>query len=246
MAKRYEEDADGGWSLEPEPGPGTALQTITPTVSVDHQLDRVDGRLVMLTEPGSQQAAAYRVLRHRLTHARDPRVILITSPGHREGKTVCAANLALALAEGRANRVMLVEINGQAPSLAELFRIESPLCFFEQLDAYRRNPKLPWVVVEVHGTGLHVAAIAPENRGARLIDWPVFHHALRQFRNGFDHIVIDAPSVLDNAEVNLVQDSVDGVVVTAAAGRTRMRDIRRALKQLHPAPVLGVSVIEVA
>ena len=99
--------------------------------------------------------------------------------------------------------------------------------------------------MEVDGTGLNVAAIAPENRGARLVDWPVFHHAVRQFRSGFDHIVIDAPSVLGNAEVNLVQDSVDGVLVTAAAGRTRMRDIRRALKQLQPAPVLGVSVIEV-
>ena len=123
MPKPRDEEIDGGWTLEPEPGPGTALQTVTPTVSVDHKLDRIDPRLVLLTDPGSQQAAAYRVLRHRLTHAKDPRVILVTSPGRREGKTVCAANLALALAEGRSSRVMLVEINGAAPALSHLFRI---------------------------------------------------------------------------------------------------------------------------
>src|SRR5215471_14436766 len=85
--------------------------------------------LVMLTLPDSSRAATYRVLRHRLSQLGDPRVILVTSAQAGEGKTVCAANLAIALGECGRARVLLVEGNLRMPSLGELFGFVPAECF---------------------------------------------------------------------------------------------------------------------
>src|SRR5205809_728130 len=52
-----------------------------------------DRRLIMLREPDSVRAACFRVLRHRLQHKGDPRVLAITSAEPGEGKSTLAANL---------------------------------------------------------------------------------------------------------------------------------------------------------
>ena len=61
---------------------------------------------------------------------------------------------------------------------------------------------------------------------------------------GYDHIVIDAPSVVGSADVNLIQDAADGTLIVARSGRTTARGIRRAIDQLTPSHVLGTVLIE--
>src|SRR5262245_6410160 len=82
-----------------------------------------DVRLSMRRRPDSPAAAAYRVLRHRLAHKGGPRLVAVTSAQAREGKSICAANLALALAEGE-ERVLLMEANLHHPDLSAMFQIQ--------------------------------------------------------------------------------------------------------------------------
>ena len=81
--------------------------------------------LVMLEEPSSIQAEAFRKLRTSLefvTPDREVRTIMVTSAGAQEGKSTTIANLAVALA--RANkRVVLVDLDLRAPFISRLFRI---------------------------------------------------------------------------------------------------------------------------
>ena len=105
--------------------------------------------LVVLGQRFMPQAAAIRSLRHRLVEKGDPRVVLVTSAARKEGKTFCAANLALALAEIRRSRVLLLEANVYHPSLASLFGLRQVPCFLEQLEAHRRDFMAPWKVAEL-------------------------------------------------------------------------------------------------
>src|SRR5262249_13243769 len=66
--------------------------------------EEIDPRLVMLKDPYSVRADAYRALRHRLSASGDPRIIAVSSAAPGEGKTICSINLAVALREGARGR----------------------------------------------------------------------------------------------------------------------------------------------
>lgn len=207
-----------------------------------------DPRLVMVLAPESPRAGAFRVLRHRLAETTNPHVIAVSSAGPGEGKSTCAVNLALALGEAGRARVLLVEANLRAPSLAALFGFLPPECFATQLARHRENPLDPWSVVEVQPSNLHVCAVkpGPENENRELVDGVALGIALDMLRRcGYDFIVIDTPSVLGGADVNLVQDCSDGVLLTAWSRKTSSRALRRALEQLSSPKVLGVAVLDV-
>jgi Mrp family chromosome partitioning ATPase len=204
-----------------------------------------DERLILLREPDSARAASFRVLRHRLQEHGDPRRIAVTSALPREGKTTCAVNLALALGECNRARVLLVEANLRAPSLAPLFGFMPPEGFATQLTRHKDKPEEAWSVVEVYSPSLHVLAVKPEAEGRPLLDGPAFAIAIEMLSQaGYDYIVVDTPPVLGAADVNLVEDCVDGVLFTAWSGATPARALRQAVEQLQPAKLLGVTLLD--
>ena len=205
----------------------------------------LDPRLIMVSGPDSERAARFRILRHHLMENSHPQVVVVSSPSPQEGKTTCAVNLALALAECGRARVLLVEASVRRPQLAGVFRFVPPWCFAEQLQAHRHQPLLPWGVVELPEQWLHVAAINPEIDQNQLLDAPAFAIAMERLRiANYDHIVIDAPAVLGSAEVNLIQDAADGVILVTRARRTTARTLRRAVEQLSPSKILGTVLME--
>jgi len=228
-----------------------ALPTVTgapPEIGLtQHHLPEevLDPRLVLVTEPDSHRAASFRVLRHHLLEAGHPQVVVVSSPHSGDGKTTTAINLALALAECGRAKVLLVEAHLRRPQLASIFRFVPPWCFAEQLEAHRHQPMLPWGMVDIPQLWLHVAAVNPRIEQRQLLDAPAFAIAMERLRlGGYDHIVIDAPPALGSADVNLIQDAADGVVLALKARRTTARDLRSTIDQLTPARVLGTVLLE--
>ncbi len=207
----------------------------------------LDARLILLREPDSARAAAYRVLRHRLQDRGNPRIVAVTSPGRGDGKTTCAVNLALALGECERARVLLIEANLRDPQLAALFGFLPPECFAQQMIRHKERPHDPWSVVEAFTPSLHVLAVKPgrEAREQALLDGPAFLSAVFSLARGdYEYLVLDTPPVLGSADVNLVEDAADGLLITARAGQTSTRDVRRAVQQLAPAKILGFTLID--
>jgi len=204
-----------------------------------------DPRLLLHLDPDSERAAQFRVLRHHLLSAGRPQVIIVTSPGAGEGKTTTAINLSLALSECSRAKVLLVETHLRRPQLASVFRFVPPWCFAEQLAAHRHQPMLPWGMVDIPQLWLHVAAVNPRVDQTQLLDAPAFAIAMDRLRlAGYDHIVVDAPPVKGSAEVNLLQDAADGVLLVARARTTTRREVRRALEQISSKKVLGTVLLD--
>lgn len=222
-------------------------QTPTEISLTQHHLppDADDPRLVLVRDPDSDRAASFRVLRHHLFDAGNPKIIAVSSPRRGEGKTMTAVNLAISLAECGRAKVLLVETNLRRPQLAEIFRFSPPWCFAEQLAAHRHQPLLPWSLVEIPQLWLHVAAVNPHSARTQLLDAPAFAIAMERLRlGGYDHIVIDTPPVLGSADINLVQDAVDGIALSLAAKKSTARDIRRTLDQLGDNKIVGTVFLE--
>jgi Mrp family chromosome partitioning ATPase len=215
------------------------------THPVEAQLE--DRRLLMVHEPDSPRAAAMRVLRHRLVERGDPRTIVVTSPDVGDGKTTCAANLAITLSECGRARVLLLEGNFRRPALASVFGIKPPICLTAQMTDHHRNREAdPWAAAQVISPWLHLLAIDSDTfRGPRLIDGPAFENTMTQLKLvGYDYIVVDTPAVLGSADVNLVQELADGVVLALTAKRSSTRSLRAAVAQLTQAKILGVALLE--
>jgi Mrp family chromosome partitioning ATPase len=240
--------AEGGRNVEVHvSAPVPVAPRSTQVWVASHRLaDDPDTRLIMVRAPDSAAAASFRVLRHRLAERGDPRVIAVTSAGPKEGKTTCAVNLALALGECGRARVLLVEANLRSPSLAPLFGFMPPQCFSVQMHKHKEKPTEGWSVVEVVNEYLHVLAVEPSDRGRPLLDGPAFAIAIEMLSQaGYDYIVVDTPPVLGAADVNLIEESADGVLFTAWARTTSSRTLRRAVDQLAPAKLLGVTLLDV-
>jgi len=205
--------------------------------------DTLDPRLLLLSEPGSERARSYRLLRHRLFSHGDPRIIAVTSAYPGEGKTTCAINLALAIAEDTMTRVLLLEANLRRPALGRVFQFTPSESLIENIT---RLPVVgpPYPVVAIPGTRLHVAALPEPPLEAGRLDRTLFAVALSDLRDAYDYVVIDAASVLDSGDVDVVGECSSGVIVTARARRSRKGAMRRAIAQLAPAPVLGSVLID--
>jgi Mrp family chromosome partitioning ATPase len=250
------EGANGAGSGH-EPGTVTALARVQPTFSFAGKelhgivrvhrpelAQRLDPRVVMLAAPDSTAAATFRQLRHRLEGIRRTRTVLVTSPKAREGKTTTAVNVALALGEGGRARVLLVEANFRAPELASLFGFEPPACISDQLQRHREDPTAPWDVVEAMVPWLHLLAVAPHNAGQPMLDALLLSICIDWLRNaGYDYVVVDCPGVLEGADVNLVEESVDGILIVLRAGNSRTAELRSAAGQVDRAKILGTVLV---
>jgi capsular exopolysaccharide synthesis family protein len=229
------------------PAESTALVTRkpVPTVVLDYVTlpDGLDARLVMLRQPDSAKARSYRLLRHRLFSRANTRVVVVTSARPGDGKTTCATNLALAIAEDAMTHVLLLDANLRRPALGHVFGFEPSQSLMD--DIVRFTDLLPpYPVTSIRGTRLHVAALPGESVPEARLERTIFSAVLAELRNVYDYIIIDTASVLESADADVVGECADGVVVTVRAGASRKADVRRAIDQLRPAAVLGTVLLD--
>ena len=202
---------------------------------------RLDRRLVTATAPQSLAAEQYRLLRTRVRRAengRSVRAILVTSPSKGDGKSLTAANLALAMSQESHQRVLLVDADFRRPSIGHLFGLsESPgladvLLGAADLDDALKNLSEQRLTVLPAGTiPTHPAELLGSTTMRRVLD---------TLRGRFDRILIDMPPVAPVADVHVVVPMADALLMIVRAGVTGKPDIERALAGLDPAKVLGL------
>jgi len=200
----------------------------------------VDPRLVLLREPDSSRAAAFRRLRDNVLTKGLPRVLAVSSPAKGDGKTSCAINLALALAEHTPARILLLDGNFTDPALAKIFSVD------EHTPAAPDAVWLaPYKLAELTPC-LHVAAIvARRGEPAPRYEKQRFDMLLdRLCRVGYDHIIVDAPAIEGSAMTAQLLGGVDGVLLAVSAGRTTARALRRALEEIPGNKALGVALVD--
>lgn len=215
------------------------------SLALEHAVlpERLDERLVLLREPSSAQARGFRSLWHRLLAHPDIRVIAVTSAKPGEGKTTCAANLALAMAEDAMMRVLLIDANLRRPGLGRLFGFEPAQSLIDRIGHFSELIP-PYPVASIGNTGVHVAALprAPTN-GTRL-ERSLFSVALAELRNAYDYVVVDTASVLESADADIVGECADAVVLATRTGVSRKSDLRRAAAELSPTPIVGTVLLD--
>lgn len=215
---------------------------------IDHDLPNdapLDARVLVHNSNPSRQAAAYRVLKHQVMGRENARVIAVSGPTQGCAKTSVALNLALAFAEGGSQSVLLIDANIRHPEIASILRFVPPSCFLEDCLAHTKAPNAPWTVVDIKELSIHVAAVQDKPTTPRQLASAPFKRALDSIRSTeYDRIIIDCPPVLGYADVNLIQDAVDAVILATRGKQTTERELKEAVEQLSSEKIMGSVLVE--
>jgi len=206
-------------------------------------MHRIDKRLVGVTAPSSMEAEQYQALRlriERLQAVRELKVMAITSPGAREGKTVTAVNFAASLARGSNTRVLLVEADVRRPAIGRYLRINADArTTFAQaivdpatpIDVSDRPESLPFDLM-LAGTS--------DRPIHELFRSPQLPKLIAHLRERYDYIVLDTPPIGPVSDCALLSRYIDGLLLVVAAHKTPRQMLEVALNQLDPQVVLGL------
>lgn len=199
------------------------------------------GELPAFSEPKSNISEGFRSLRTNLlfTSAEsEKRVLLITSTATLEGKTVVAANLAVAFAQ-TGKKVLLIDADMRKPRIHGLFNLERSPGLSEALVG---KEKLSSVINDTEISDLKVITCGtiPPNP-AELLASKNMKVLIEEAKVYFDTIIIDSPpvmSVTDPVELATLSDGAVMIIKTASTPRPA---IQMAIQQLSDvgAKVLG-------
>jgi capsular exopolysaccharide synthesis family protein len=198
-----------------------------------------EARLVSLAEPRSMAAEAYRTARTAILYrasTNDVRVIEITSPGEREGKTTTTANLAVSLAQA-GKTVVAISCDLRRPRLHRFFGLDNSLGLSNLL-AGQLDPR---AILDTEVQGLRVITSGPVPAyPAELLESAAMDELIRWLRGKADVVLLDTPPALIVADALALAPKCDSVVIVADAGDTTRAALARVRHELSS---VGVSIV---
>ncbi|WP_340538634.1 AAA family ATPase [Nocardioides sp. GXZ039] len=195
--------------------------------------------VVAAGDPGATAAAIQRA--HQLAEAlRGPsgarhlgRIVSIFSPKGGVGKTTIAVNVALALAEGGARKVCLVDLDlgfGDVAITTQVFATNS----IEQAIGAEDQIDLTMVqgLLTRHQDSLMILAAPPHPDARDRVTPTLVTRILRALREGFDYVVIDLPPSFDDQVLTALDETDECVIVTTLDVPT-LKNVKLALETLE-------------
>ncbi len=198
-----------------------------------HPRYRHELNFVTRWRPASVVAEQYRVVATRLvlmSANRKSTVVLVTSTLKGEGKTSSALNLAYVLAHDLGKSTLAIDCDLKHPKLGQYAGLPEAPGLAEVL---RDNIPVHSCMQSLNGDPL---SILP---GGSVSKFPVQLHQIEKvqtlldtFRDQHDFIVLDAPPIYPVADVSMLVNMADVLVLVIRAGNTPRDLVKRALSAL--------------
>ncbi|MFH1124276.1 MAG: polysaccharide biosynthesis tyrosine autokinase [Pseudomonadota bacterium] len=201
--------------------------------------------LMLLEEPDSHISEAFRSFRSNLLFTsvdKTRQLMVFSSPLPEDGKSTCAANLAVALSQ-TGKKVLLVDTDLRRPTQHRIFRC-------------RRSPGIVNVLVsedwekalgeaiqpsETNGLDLLVCGDKPPNPN-EIIGSEKMGQVLDAIRKRYDFVVFDTPPLLTVSDALVLAQRLDGILCVVRAQRTSRKALKSAVELLAQVktPVMGI------
>jgi capsular exopolysaccharide synthesis family protein len=164
--------------------------------------------------------------------------IVVASVNPSEGKSVTALNLSWLLAQTDGINALIIDSDLRMPSLTDYLGIETDKGLSDVLAG---RVSLNDSIIKLEPAGLHLLP-GGEARAdvAELISGPTFKEILRQAREMFDYVIIDAPPLGIFTDATVLINHADGAMLVIRAGKTRYSTVDRILEKLPRERMLGV------
>ncbi|MBR9982254.1 MAG: polysaccharide biosynthesis tyrosine autokinase, partial [Desulfatitalea sp.] len=204
---------------------------------------QLDAKLVAYHNPQSVEAELFKVLRTNLLFpdtGKPARSILVTSAVPGDGKSFVSANLAISIAQGVEDYVLLMDCDIRRPSLQTYFGFSQTKGLSDYLNGQSPLENL------LYKTPIAKLSLLPGGRPPRnpteLLSSKKMQGLLEEVTKRYDDrfIIIDSPPPSMAAEVTAIAKYVDGVLLVIRAGKTPRQAVAETIEQIGKEKVLGI------
>jgi len=195
----------------------------------------------MSFEENSYFSESYKMLRSNINYiksSQDSKILMFTSSATSEGKSTTIGNLAVSMAnEGK--KVLLIDGDLRKPKLHENFNLKQIPGLTTIL---YQEKKINEVINKILGKEyLEILTSGPLPPSPDVIlGSDAFKSFLKEIKNNYDYILIDAPPVLYVSDPIVLSQMVDGIVLVAAINETSKKDLKRSKAMLEK---VGANII---
>ena len=233
----------------PQTGKAVGSQTLPPPIvytrtrSLNIALSTLRQRRVMAAYDKGPFVDAYKILRTQVLHRlreNNWNVLGITSPGHGEGKTLTAVNLAVSLAMETSRTVLLVDADLRIPSIHEVFGLEDCPGLADYL--LDDQPVEDLLVHPGIGSFVLLPAGRAISNSTEILTSPKMLALVEEFKNRYPAriVIFDLPPLLHTADVLAFSPYTDALLFVVEEGKTTAEQLQRALSLVkNSRPVLG-------
>ncbi len=212
-----------------------------PAFSPDGNQSTVPVDLVTIHSPKSTASESYRGIRTGILFSSadtTPQVIMVTSAGPREGKTVSSANLSVTMANA-GSRTLIVDGDMRRPRVHKVFDIDRNIGLSSILVG-TESPKDAIVASGVQGLDILPVGPIPPNP-SEIIGSKKMEQFLNDLRKEYTRIIIDSPPISAVTDAVALAQMVDTTLLVIRAGETPRQVIQNSLEQLYAvnANILG-------
>ncbi len=224
-----------------------------PSLSMGVAELKLEARFAALTGGDAVASERYRALAIRVLNfapSAKLKTLLVTSAQSGEGKSTVAANLAWVLARRGERRVLLIEAGAKTAGVPALFQIASfSAVNCGLMDLLNGSTRLSETLCRIDPNGLYVMTAGRQSTGdavevAAALASSGGERLTRELSKHFDLIVIDAPAMLESAEVERLASVADATVLVARAGHTHREVVAEAIKLIPERRRCGVVLNE--
>lgn len=216
--------------------------TDVPFLGMVPLLDTALDELITVSAPKSPPAESYRTLRSNINFSlldEPARRFLVTSAGSGEGKTVTAANMAVAYAQG-GQRVLLVDTDLRRPTLHRMLHCDASRGLTNVLVG---EASLEDVVQDTHVEGLRLLATGPlPPNPAEMLDSEAMRRLLDEVLDHCDIAIFDSPPAIVLTDAVVLSARIDRTMIVAEAGQVTREAFNEATRLIRNARgnILGV------
>ncbi len=205
---------------------------------------KVDSRVITYFDPKALITEQYKILRTNLlslNKGRPPKLIVVTSSLHSEGKTITAVNLAMTMAQATHKpKILLIDADLRRGRVAKYLGVEPKAGLTEILKGEATIDDALFSIDGVENLTFIASGQIPQTP-AELLDSDAMRKTLAHMRAQFDHVIVDTPPIISVTDAGIVGAQSDGVLMVIQAGRTQRGIVQRAMELLNQAhsKVLG-------
>ena len=204
---------------------------------------KVDPRIITYFDSKALITEQYKILRTNVLSSnkiKSPKILVVTSSLHSEGKTITSLNLAVTMAQSASKpKILLIDADLRRGRMEKYLGVEQDKGLTEILTG-EIKPSEALFNIDLDNLAFIASGAVPENP-VELLGSDVMKQFLNNMKVEFDHIIIDTPPIISVADSGIVGAISDGVLMVIQAGRTQRGIVKRAtelLQQTH-SKILG-------
>lgn len=209
-------------------------------------INRGKRSLVALTEEDEIASEGFRSIRTNIIFSMTGpkgKTLLVSSSSPEEGKTLLAANLAVAMALA-GKETLLVDGDMRNPRVHDIFELPKSPGLTEVLVGEAPWPSALQMAEDPLLEKLKIITSGHKSPNpSELLGSEGFQRFINEARDRFDFILLDSSPIMMVADSAILAKAADRVVLTVKAGETPREVIRQAIKQLRAIDVKILGVV---